>query len=134
MSTRQETGTATAHRVVILGAGYAGMVAAVQLAARTKRRRAWRWPCERTGGFAERMRMRVRSMWSRRSDTVSEQCRPGCFLHRCWSHSPAEFSNPTGSAAGPERPPSGQGGPTSAAHKRSDTVNLFALLRRSKMR
>lgn len=38
MSARQETGTATAHRVVILGAGYAGMAAAVQLAARVKRR------------------------------------------------------------------------------------------------
>ncbi|SPE53691.1 NADH dehydrogenase-like protein [Streptomyces netropsis] len=36
MSAQQETGTATAHRVVILGAGYAGMAAAVQLAARVK--------------------------------------------------------------------------------------------------
>ncbi|MFF0304734.1 NAD(P)/FAD-dependent oxidoreductase [Streptomyces sp. NPDC004562] len=38
MSTRQETGTAGAHHVVVLGAGYAGMAAAVQLAARTKGR------------------------------------------------------------------------------------------------
>ena len=38
MSTRQGTGTAGAHHVVILGAGYAGMAAAIQLAARTKRR------------------------------------------------------------------------------------------------
>ncbi|MFG3250327.1 NAD(P)/FAD-dependent oxidoreductase [Streptomyces sp. NPDC048187] len=38
MSARQETSTATAHRVVILGAGYAGMAAAVQLAARVQRR------------------------------------------------------------------------------------------------
>ncbi|MFE7235766.1 NAD(P)/FAD-dependent oxidoreductase [Streptomyces sp. NPDC002405] len=38
MSAQQETGTATAWRVVILGAGYAGMAAAVQLAARVKRR------------------------------------------------------------------------------------------------
>ena len=38
MSAQRETGTATAHRVVILGAGYAGMAAAVQLAARVKRR------------------------------------------------------------------------------------------------
>ncbi|GJF25931.1 NAD(P)/FAD-dependent oxidoreductase [Streptomyces sp. HO565] len=38
MSAQQETGTATAHRVVILGAGYAGMAAAVQLAARVKGR------------------------------------------------------------------------------------------------
>ena len=36
---QHETGTAAhAHRVVILGAGYAGMAAAVQLAARAKRR------------------------------------------------------------------------------------------------
>ncbi|OIJ88634.1 FAD-dependent oxidoreductase [Streptomyces sp. MUSC 14] len=38
MGARQETGTATAHRVVVLGAGYAGMSAAVQLAARVKGR------------------------------------------------------------------------------------------------
>ncbi|MFE4414223.1 NAD(P)/FAD-dependent oxidoreductase [Streptomyces sp. NPDC056821] len=38
MSARQETGMATAYRVVILGAGYAGMAAAVQLSARVKRR------------------------------------------------------------------------------------------------
>ncbi|MFE7215312.1 NAD(P)/FAD-dependent oxidoreductase [Streptomyces sp. NPDC001698] len=38
MSARQETGMATAYRVVILGAGYAGMAAAVQLATRVKRR------------------------------------------------------------------------------------------------
>ncbi|AJC61380.1 putative NADH dehydrogenase II [Streptomyces sp. 769] len=38
MNAQQGTGTETAHRVVVLGAGYAGMAAAVQLAARTKRR------------------------------------------------------------------------------------------------
>ncbi|WAL69088.1 FAD-dependent oxidoreductase [Amycolatopsis cynarae] len=38
MGTRQETGTAAPHRVVVLGAGYAGMAAAIQLAARVKRR------------------------------------------------------------------------------------------------
>lgn len=39
MSARQETGTAiTTHRVLILGAGYAGMSAAIQLASRTRRR------------------------------------------------------------------------------------------------
>ncbi|CAL9328635.1 NADH dehydrogenase-like protein [Streptomyces sp. enrichment culture] len=38
MSAGQETtGTVTAHRVVVLGAGYAGMAAAVQLAARVDR-------------------------------------------------------------------------------------------------
>ncbi|WP_328375472.1 NAD(P)/FAD-dependent oxidoreductase [Micromonospora zamorensis] len=38
MSTEHEDGTAAAHRVVILGAGYAGMAAAIQLAARVRRR------------------------------------------------------------------------------------------------
>ncbi|MGW5678518.1 NAD(P)/FAD-dependent oxidoreductase [Streptomyces sp. NPDC003860] len=38
MGTRQETDAPVAHRVVILGAGYAGMAAAIQLAARVKRR------------------------------------------------------------------------------------------------
>ncbi|MEU5724251.1 FAD-dependent oxidoreductase [Micromonospora sp. NPDC047738] len=37
MSTQREAGTST-HRVLILGAGYAGMAAAVQLAARVRRR------------------------------------------------------------------------------------------------
>ncbi|OKI63997.1 NAD(P)/FAD-dependent oxidoreductase [Micromonospora sp. CB01531] len=37
MSTQREAGTTT-HRVLILGAGYAGMAAAVQLAARLRRR------------------------------------------------------------------------------------------------
>ncbi|SCD67155.1 NADH dehydrogenase, FAD-containing subunit [Streptomyces sp. BpilaLS-43] len=40
MNTQHETGTGagTAHRVLVLGAGYAGIAAAVQLAARTARR------------------------------------------------------------------------------------------------
>ncbi|WP_431679315.1 NAD(P)/FAD-dependent oxidoreductase [Kitasatospora sp. KL5] len=38
MSTQHTAGTAGAHRVLVLGAGYAGMAAAVQLAARTGRR------------------------------------------------------------------------------------------------
>ncbi|SCF09083.1 NADH dehydrogenase, FAD-containing subunit [Micromonospora coriariae] len=38
MSTSHQAGTATTHRVLILGAGYAGMAAAIQLAARTRRR------------------------------------------------------------------------------------------------
>ncbi|MFC9088237.1 NAD(P)/FAD-dependent oxidoreductase [Nocardiopsis dassonvillei] len=37
MSARYEAGMAAAHRVLILGAGYAGMSAAIQLAARFKR-------------------------------------------------------------------------------------------------
>jgi len=38
MSVQHEAGRATTHRVLILGAGYAGMSAAIQLAARVKRR------------------------------------------------------------------------------------------------
>ncbi|WP_228022384.1 sigma-70 family RNA polymerase sigma factor family protein [Streptomyces acidicola] len=38
MSAQRENSTATAHRVVVLGAGYAGVAAAVQLAARVKGR------------------------------------------------------------------------------------------------
>ncbi|MGW2816769.1 NAD(P)/FAD-dependent oxidoreductase [Streptomyces sp. NPDC001415] len=37
MSKRNETGSATTHRVLILGAGYAGLATAIQLAARVKR-------------------------------------------------------------------------------------------------
>lgn len=37
MSAHLEAGTSTPHRVVILGAGYAGLSAAVQLAARVRR-------------------------------------------------------------------------------------------------
>lgn len=38
MDARRRTGTETAHHVVVLGAGYAGMAAAVQLAVRSGRR------------------------------------------------------------------------------------------------
>ncbi|WP_327420076.1 FAD-dependent oxidoreductase [Streptomyces sp. NBC_01527] len=38
MSTQHEAGRVTTHRVLILGAGYAGVSAAIQLAARVKRR------------------------------------------------------------------------------------------------
>ena len=38
MSAQHEAGVAATHRVVILGAGYAGMSAAIQLAARVKGR------------------------------------------------------------------------------------------------
>lgn len=38
MSARQGNGTATAYRMVVVGAGYAGMAAAVQLVARAERR------------------------------------------------------------------------------------------------
>ncbi|MEW2077984.1 FAD-dependent oxidoreductase [Streptomyces sp. NPDC013433] len=60
MSTRQETGTATAHRVVILGAGYAGVAAAVQLAARVKRREGVRVTVVNAQErFTERMRLHM---------------------------------------------------------------------------
>ncbi|MEV4375367.1 FAD-dependent oxidoreductase [Streptosporangium sp. NPDC049644] len=58
MTTRRETGMAAPHRVLILGAGYAGMAAAIQLAARTKGREDVRVtlvnPQER---FTERLRL-----------------------------------------------------------------------------
>ncbi|GAA4636236.1 FAD-dependent oxidoreductase [Actinoallomurus vinaceus] len=60
MTTRHETGTAAPHRVLILGAGYAGMSAAIQLATRVKRREDVRVtlvnPQER---FTERLRLHM---------------------------------------------------------------------------
>ncbi len=60
MSAGQETGTATAHHVVILGAGYAGMAAAVQLVARVKRREDVRVTVVNAQErFTERMRLHL---------------------------------------------------------------------------
>ncbi|MFF9457835.1 NAD(P)/FAD-dependent oxidoreductase [Streptomyces flaveolus] len=60
MSAQQETGTATAHRVVILGAGYAGVAAAVQLAARVKGREDVRVTVVNARErFTERMRLHM---------------------------------------------------------------------------
>ncbi|MFI2380331.1 NAD(P)/FAD-dependent oxidoreductase [Streptomyces sp. NPDC018964] len=60
MNARRETGTATAHRVVILGAGYAGMAAAVQLAARVKRHGGVRVTVVNAQErFTERMRLHM---------------------------------------------------------------------------
>ncbi|WP_318215776.1 NAD(P)/FAD-dependent oxidoreductase [Streptomyces sp. SCL15-6] len=60
MSAQQETGTKTAHRVVILGAGYAGMAAAVQLAARVKGREDVRVTVVNAQErFTERMRLHM---------------------------------------------------------------------------
>lgn len=60
MSTQHEAGMAATHRVLILGAGYAGMSAAIQLAARVKRREdvqvALVNPQER---FTERLRLHM---------------------------------------------------------------------------
>ncbi|GAA2904302.1 FAD-dependent oxidoreductase [Streptosporangium fragile] len=60
MSTRHGAGTAATHRVLVLGAGYAGMAAAIQLAARVKRREDVQVtlvnPQER---FTERLRLHI---------------------------------------------------------------------------
>ncbi|WP_433513329.1 NAD(P)/FAD-dependent oxidoreductase [Nonomuraea sp. CA-143628] len=60
MTTHRKAGTATPHRVLILGAGYAGMAAAIQLAARTKGREDVQVtlvnPQER---FTERLRLHI---------------------------------------------------------------------------
>ncbi|MFC4019909.1 NAD(P)/FAD-dependent oxidoreductase [Micromonospora sp. GCM10011542] len=60
MSTQHEAGTVTGHRVLILGAGYAGLAATIQLAARVKRRGGVRVtlvnPQER---FTERLRLHM---------------------------------------------------------------------------
>ncbi|MGC9500394.1 NAD(P)/FAD-dependent oxidoreductase [Streptomyces sp. WG7] len=60
MSAQQKTGTETAHHVVILGAGYAGMAAAVQLAARVRRREGVRVTVvDAQERFTERMRLHM---------------------------------------------------------------------------
>ncbi|GAA3500399.1 FAD-dependent oxidoreductase [Streptomyces prasinosporus] len=60
MNARQGTGTGTAHRVVVLGAGYAGMAAAVQLAARVKGREGVRVTVVNAQErFTERMRLHM---------------------------------------------------------------------------
>ncbi|MEU7988056.1 FAD-dependent oxidoreductase [Streptosporangium canum] len=60
MTTQRETGTAAPHRVLILGAGYAGTAAVIQLAARTKGREDVQVtlvnPQER---FTERLRLHI---------------------------------------------------------------------------
>lgn len=60
MNTQREVGMATAHRVLILGAGYAGMSAAIQFAARVK----WREDVQVTlvnpqERFTERLRLHM---------------------------------------------------------------------------
>ncbi|WP_328383371.1 FAD-dependent oxidoreductase [Micromonospora zamorensis] len=60
MSTEHEVGTAAAHRVVILGAGYAGMAAAIQLAARVRRREGVRVTLVNAQErFTERLRLHM---------------------------------------------------------------------------
>ncbi|MBP2364908.1 NAD(P)/FAD-dependent oxidoreductase [Pseudonocardia parietis] len=60
MNTEQQVGTATGHRVLVLGAGFAGMAAAIQLAARVEDREDVRVtlvnPQER---FTERLRLHM---------------------------------------------------------------------------
>ncbi|WTW99452.1 FAD-dependent oxidoreductase [Streptomycetaceae bacterium NBC_01309] len=66
---KNEAGGTTVHRVVVLGAGYAGMSAAVQLAARTKRREDVQVtlvnPQEH---FTERMRLHMAATGQRLAD------------------------------------------------------------------
>ncbi|MBO8184715.1 NAD(P)/FAD-dependent oxidoreductase [Streptomyces spirodelae] len=60
MNARHKTSTEAAHRVVILGAGYAGMAAAVQLAGRVKRREGVRVTVVNAQErFTERMRLHM---------------------------------------------------------------------------
>jgi NADH dehydrogenase FAD-containing subunit len=60
MKAQRRTGTGDAHRVVILGAGYAGLAAAVQLAARVKGRGGVEVEVVNAGDrFTERMRLHM---------------------------------------------------------------------------
>ncbi|MFE6679134.1 NAD(P)/FAD-dependent oxidoreductase [Streptomyces sp. NPDC057729] len=69
MNARQETGTATAHRVVVLGAGYAGMSAAIQLAARVKGREGVQVTLVNAQErFTERMRLHMTGTGQRSSE------------------------------------------------------------------
>jgi NADH:ubiquinone reductase (H+-translocating) len=71
MSAQQETGMTGPHRVVVLGAGYAGMAAAVQLAARTGRREGVQVTVvNATERFTERMRLHMTAT-GRRLDELS---------------------------------------------------------------
>ncbi|MFF8816115.1 NAD(P)/FAD-dependent oxidoreductase [Streptomyces pactum] len=78
MSARQETGTATTHHVVILGAGYAGLAAAVQLAARTKRREDVRVTLVNAQErFTERMRLHMTASGQRLAELSIPQLLEG---------------------------------------------------------
>ncbi|MFI6206385.1 NAD(P)/FAD-dependent oxidoreductase [Streptomyces sp. NPDC051041] len=78
MSARQETGTATAHRVVILGAGYAGVAAAVQLAARVRRRAGVRVTVVNAQErFTERMRLHMAATGQRLAELSVPQLLEG---------------------------------------------------------
>ncbi|WEO99667.1 FAD-dependent oxidoreductase [Streptomyces sp. FXJ1.172] len=69
MSAQRETGRAGTHRVVVLGAGYAGMAAAVQLAARVKGRRgAEVTVVNAQERFTERMRLHMTATGQRLAD------------------------------------------------------------------
>ncbi|MBP2706158.1 FAD-dependent oxidoreductase [Microbispora sp. RL4-1S] len=59
MNTDHESGTATPHRVVILGAGYAGLSAAIQLGARLKGRDAQVTLVSAEERFTERLRLHM---------------------------------------------------------------------------
>ncbi|MET7669516.1 NAD(P)/FAD-dependent oxidoreductase [Micromonospora luteifusca] len=59
MSTSQGPGTAGTHRVLILGAGYAGMAAATQLAARTRQANVQVTVVNAQERFTERLRLHL---------------------------------------------------------------------------
>ncbi|MFF9282932.1 NAD(P)/FAD-dependent oxidoreductase [Streptomyces griseosporeus] len=78
MGTRQQSGTGAAHHVVILGAGYAGMAAAVQLAARVKRRKDVRVTLVNAQErFTERMRLHMTATGQRLAELSIPQLLEG---------------------------------------------------------
>ncbi|MFE2263139.1 NAD(P)/FAD-dependent oxidoreductase [Streptomyces griseosporeus] len=78
MGTRQRSGTGAAHHVVILGAGYAGMAAAVQLAARVKRREDVRVTLVNAQErFTERMRLHMTATGQRLAELSIPQLLEG---------------------------------------------------------
>ncbi|MFF9277043.1 NAD(P)/FAD-dependent oxidoreductase [Streptomyces griseosporeus] len=78
MGTRQQSGTGAAHHVVILGAGYAGMAAAVQLAARVKQREDVRVTLVNAQErFTERMRLHMTATGQRLAELSIPQLLEG---------------------------------------------------------
>ena len=82
MSTQHKEGMATTHRVLILGAGYAGMAAAIQLAARAKRREDVQVtlvnPQER---FTERLRLHMTATGQQLADLSIPTLLSGTAAH-----------------------------------------------------
>ncbi|MEU4654678.1 FAD-dependent oxidoreductase [Streptomyces sp. NPDC023723] len=69
MNTRHNTGGATVHHVLVLGGGYAGLSAAIQLAARTRRREEIQVTLVNARErFTERMRLHMTATGQRLAD------------------------------------------------------------------